>query len=551
MQDIRCPHDEESHFMAIVFQEDFDGPNGSALSSGNTGFSAVQNPPIFSTAIKKAGTASARYTTTGSYSYVERTIAATTVRYWSFYIRPVSSPSANTVVFFVGASSASADRKFQVTLNTTRTVKMQQGSGAIIVGSATASTCPLNEWSRIDLSFSNGTITLALYPGNANCDKAAGTAMGGDTSSAVIANDAFDYMSLGVVNGTTSDFYIDEFREDTASLPGPLSVSGGLTPYLYYDTGSAWVDVTENLWYDNGTSWFQIEGDGISTGATQPANPRPIAGWGSSSMQGVGSGGSDVLSTLASTFSVAQNNYGYSGDWSLHTAAKMGAIPALVTIAGGTLPASGSVTVTISNIGNIGNNGTTLTGTLNSVPVSIVYSKTNTQYTLTRTTNGSALSVAANTPLVVNEGLLHRPDTNLIWTGKNDLTINANAAVQSVIDTTQACWDYIGPTIGQRLVMGHYLDPAQTSGNARSAILTVNSSYASSYGQQFIDVEGFLSSSAVWTKTGITPTASDLTAQTNRVLPPSLAYDTQHMNTAGYQAVAGLVVERLESLGWY
>lgn len=532
--------------MAVVFHANFDGTNGSSLSTGSTGFTEVINPGIFSSAVKKSGTAAAYFATTNSYSYLGRVLPATNKRFWSFYVRPAASPSANTVLFFAGTSSDGNDRTFQVVLNTTRTIKVQQGAAAIILGSASTGACPLNEWSRIDITLANGMLEYALYPGDAQCDNPAGSAAPGNASGGALSASTISYVYIGIGNGTTNQIYIDEFREDTTSLPGPIAGGGAIEPYLYFDDGSQWVDVTESLWYDNGQSWVSVSG-GVTPPA--PVAPLPIAGWGSSSMAGTGGGGVSLLSELATAFSVTTNNYGRSGDWSFHTAAKMGAIPAQVTLPSNTMPASGSVVVTIGNIGDRGNSGTTLEGTLVGVPVSIVYNGS--QWTLTRMSAGGSVSVPGNSPLAVTAGSQRRNDTNIIWTGKNDLTNDALAGVQGALDTTRACWDFLENGAKQRLVLGHFLNQNQLSGNARTAILNVNSAYAAEYGQYFVDVEGFLSSSDVWTRAGVSPTSADLTAQANRVLPPSLAYDNLHNNSAGYQAIGWLVRERMRQLGWY
>lgn len=535
--------------MAVTFHEGFDGSNGATLTAANTGFASFVSAPVFSTAVKKAGTASTHFVTSGSASYALRSMAATTTRYWSFYVRPTVAPSANAILFFAGASSAGTDRRFQITLNVNMSIKVQQGSDAIIVGTATSSACPLNQWSRIDVSYDAGVVGCALFPGDANCDKAVGSAVAADKITGSIAGGSVSTVIIGAYNGTTADFYIDEFTEDGTAVPGGVAGGQATGLYLHYDTGTKWVDVTQNLWYDTGTAWVRIEGAGTGSGAV--ASPRSITGWGSSSMKGTGGGATTVLSELARLNQVATSTTAFSGDWSSHTAAKMGATPALVTLMGNSLPVSGSVAATISNVSDRGNDGTTLDGALNGTAVSIAFTKTGALWTATRSTPGSAVSVSANTPLVTNRGQQARTDTNILWMGKNDLTINANAAVQSVIDATQTCWDYVNSATPQRLVLGHFLNQDHVTGSSRTAIFAVNSAYASVYGQYYVDVEAFLSSSDVWVRAGVTPTAADLTAQANRVLPPSLASDLLHNNAAGYRAIAWLVDEHMRSLGWY
>lgn len=243
-----------------TFSEPFDGgANGVTLSTSNTAFDSVINAPTFSTSVAKKGTGSAYFNVSDAYAYLERTFTSTTTRYWSFYIRPVTAPSVNTPIFFAGTAHGEATRVFQVTLNTNLSVKLQQGSGATIVGSNTTSTLPLNQWSRIDVLYNGGSLNLHLYAGDANCDAAINTATGGNVVGGSIGASNISYLYLGVGSSSTTQLYIDEFREDSASIPAPVEATVILNPYLYYDTGSAWVDVTDQLYYDNGTSWVQIE----------------------------------------------------------------------------------------------------------------------------------------------------------------------------------------------------------------------------------------------------------------------------------------------------
>ncbi|WP_269939002.1 hypothetical protein [Arthrobacter sp. HY1533] len=213
--------------MASTISELFEGADGVNITSANTVFDLVEGTfgAKFSTAVSKAGTSSAKIVTTAGNCQMELTRTSVTTRYWSFYIRPTAAPSTNTVVFFVGSSLATANRTFQVTFNADLTMKVQQGSTATIVGAATTSTLPLNQWSRVDVSLVSGALSFALFPGDLNCDAAVGTAATGNKVSATITPTAITSLYLGAGNSSTNNFYLDAFREDDAAIPAPVAVA--------------------------------------------------------------------------------------------------------------------------------------------------------------------------------------------------------------------------------------------------------------------------------------------------------------------------------------
>lgn len=210
--------------MAITLNEEFDGPNGVAADATNTVFDNVGasgGTSIFDTATKKSGTASCRFQSTANYHALWLTRTSVTARYWSFYIRPTAHPAANTPIFYVGSDGSPGGRTVQITYNSAGTMKIQQGSSAVIVGSNTSSSLPLGEWSRIDLSLDNGAVTFALYPGNANCDNPVGTADPGNTASGTIGT-SNACIQLGPTSSSTVDFHIDAFRESDSEVPGSV-----------------------------------------------------------------------------------------------------------------------------------------------------------------------------------------------------------------------------------------------------------------------------------------------------------------------------------------
>jgi hypothetical protein len=235
--------------VAVVLNEPLDGTNGVSLSTGNVSIATAilgAGTATFDTSLKHEGTSAAHFQTSasgtpfGTLRALENTTASTaTTRYFSFYIYPTASPSANTTLHYLGASAAS--RSCQLVFNTTRTFKIQN-QGAILIGANTTSVIPLNEWTRIDWSLVGSTVKLEVYPGNANCDSVVNNALPGDTVVGTTTPPAnpLAYQFLGVGAASTNDFYLDAFRADDASLPGPSVASAQTLAPATDITTSGW-----------------------------------------------------------------------------------------------------------------------------------------------------------------------------------------------------------------------------------------------------------------------------------------------------------------------
>lgn len=265
--------------------------------------------------------------------------------------------------------------------------------------------------------------------------------------------------------------------------------------------------------------------------------------WGSSSAERIGTALGQALAGTGATF----NNEGKGAETSQHINARLGSIPALLTVTGGSIPASGDVTVTASNVGN-SVEMKPFTGTLNGVPGRLT--STATVFTFTRTGSGAVTPVPAGTPFIPDIGTASRQHVTILWPGKNNLSGAGSAPL--VIQQTAAAFDYISPLVKRVLVLGHFVDTAQSAGSTQHTnVNTVNAAYAARYGDLYLDVSGYLCSPQLWADTGITPTANDLTQQAAGIKPDSISHDSGHMNAAGYTAVSALIRKKLTSLGWY
>lgn len=225
--------------MAETFSAPFEGTNGDTATTSNTNFTGIAGTaPSFSTAVFKDGQSSIHFPS-GTMSRLEHTRGAATVRHWSFYMYPIAQPAANTPIFFAGSALNAAGRTFQLTWNASGTFKIQRDSTAIKIGSDTSSAIPLNEWSRMDLSAVDGLIAMAFYPGNAQCDKAVGTADPSNMASGQIAVSALNAFFVGADTGSAGNYYMDALREDDSVIPGPLANEPDFTHFRF--DGTAWV----------------------------------------------------------------------------------------------------------------------------------------------------------------------------------------------------------------------------------------------------------------------------------------------------------------------
>ena len=58
---------------------------------------------------------------------------------------------------------------------------------------------------------------------------------------------------IGNLSGAVAyNSYMDRMIFDGSDEPAVLASS---TPWIYYDNGTSWIDVSGSLYYDNGTSW--------------------------------------------------------------------------------------------------------------------------------------------------------------------------------------------------------------------------------------------------------------------------------------------------------
>ena len=228
-------------------------------------------------------------------------------------------------------------------------------------------------------------------------------------------------------------------------------------------------------------------------------------------------------------------------------AARQGAVPAKLTFPSNTIPASGTVTVTVSNV-PLDADLKPFSGVVSDVAGTLTCDGS--VFTFTRTAAGSAKASPAGSEFIPDVGMASRQHTTMLWSGKNSLSGAGNAPL--VIEQTDKQFDFLTPMVKRCLVLGHFVDTGQAKGGTQwTNVNTVNAAHAARYGDLFLDVSAYLCSAQLWVDTGISPTPEDLQAQADGIKPPSISHDAGHMNAAGYTVVSALIRQKLSSLGWY
>lgn len=279
----------------------------------------------------------------------------------------------------------------------------------------------------------------------------------------------------------------------------------------------------------------------------EQGNVRPVVSgdfhdvvcWGDSMTAGAGGAGTTYPDVLASLSGRTVHNAGVGGETSVTICGRSGANPFILSVQGGSIPASGGVTVTFDGINaqvpapliqGAGTPGGTFAGTLKGVPG--IISLDAGVYTFTRTAAGSAITANRPEPYYTDWGKARRNDIWIIWIGQNGPS-DARA-----IEDARAMIQHMDALNKRWLVI-----PKPTSNDATDALFfgefgrrcLLWRQYAVAYGLQ---------------DAGITPTSQDDIDIANGVIPTSLRVDAVHGNASYYTVLGTQVHRRLAELGW-
>ncbi|MGI4818623.1 MAG: hypothetical protein ACRYFE_08885 [Janthinobacterium lividum] len=267
------------------------------------------------------------------------------------------------------------------------------------------------------------------------------------------------------------------------------------------------------------------------------------SGWGSSSMERTG----PALQSIMAARGVDFFNGGKGGERIQHSAARQGAMPALLTFPANEIPASGSVEVTANNVSP---SSSMLSFTGEVAGVAGTLSSTASALSFTRASAGAAVSVTPGSALIPHEGVARRGGFQVLWLGKNNLGVAGADAL--VIEGTDACFEYHSAMARRVLVVGQFVDTDTAIPSLESdQIQLINDYQRARYQRLFIDIEAWMCSEQAWIDTGIVPTSSDLLQQAEGRKPSSLSVDSGHFTTHVYGVIAEkLILARMLELGW-
>lgn len=251
-------------------------------------------------------------------------------------------------------------------------------------------------------------------------------------------------------------------------------------------------------------------------------------------------------------------NLGVSGYTVDEEAVRIGALPLPLTVTGGSIPTTGPVTVATTAVIGWRPSGTArnIPGSLAGVPGTLNRTNSDTSFTFTRTTDGSAVTVAG-APLFVPDYAGHDGDTAIILLGRNDVTYSVKGADASVADHVAKgiarIVNWLTPSIKQVLIVSNTTTTAETSGTAGYAtVADINTRLAAAYPSRFLNLRSYLVTRAI-IDLGITPTTADNAAIAGDTLPPSImdgGTDNTHWSKATAVLVAAQINNYLTTRGW-
>lgn len=255
------------------------------------------------------------------------------------------------------------------------------------------------------------------------------------------------------------------------------------------------------------------------------------------SMTGAGSSGSWVTKLAAVT---GRNHYngGIGGQSVSSIAARQGGVPALVTLVGNSIPASGVVPVEVISRTPI-DPSTSITGTLSGV-AGTLSRDTGVVHTFTRATAGVGTVCVPGTPFVPDVAKANRNRKFTLSAGRNGFK---NSTPESIVGAIRSMRDYstsaqgfvldVPPWVGEEL-------PA-APGSSREALNKLNAMLKAEFPSEFLNVFELLRTPAAAQAAGIFFSADDQTDITNGITPRSFRTDGGHLNEQGGKAVAYFV----------
>ncbi|MQT93014.1 SGNH/GDSL hydrolase family protein [Pseudomonas helleri] len=249
--------------------------------------------------------------------------------------------------------------------------------------------------------------------------------------------------------------------------------------------------------------------------------------------------------TLAALCGLPAYNGGWGGQGYSQIAARQGGVPARLTVAGNTIPATGSVTVTAA-LNNPLSDGGGRQGLL--AGVLGMLNMAGGVLTFTRSAQGEAVSCPAMSYFTPADGLAHADRHVTIWIGRNSFK---DVAPALIVASIRSMIDYLTPRVKRVIVMSippWVGEEFGTSGRAR--LDACNAAIAAAFTEFWLDISAWLRTAEAATAAGITFTSDDLADISNGLTPRSLRSDSGHLNALGNIAIGKRVYQESQIRGW-
>lgn len=295
---------------------------------------------------------------------------------------------------------------------------------------------------------------------------------------------------------------------------------------------------------------FAVTGSAVDTSPLLFVGDSIAEGWGSRS------------APLATSLGRSIVNLGIGGQASPQIAARQGGVPALVTVTGNSIPASGAVTVTaltepdgtaVSPLKLTGDGSRTLPVVIAGVAGTLtgVTSGGTATYTFTRSATGAVMPCPAGSPMTA--GWATRAHIPVLLGPRNDLGPSSGDGfrepVADVVARYRAMLDW--STSPRALVLG-VLPRSDATVDGRANLVTLNNALRNAFPQAWADWGAYLRSDAAFAAAGVSKTADDTTDIANGDTPRSFrsTADIVHLNDAGYAAANHFIQLVFASRGW-
>ncbi|KQR43439.1 hypothetical protein ASF87_16750 [Microbacterium sp. Leaf161] len=245
---------------------------------------------------------------------------------------------------------------------------------------------------------------------------------------------------------------------------------------------------------------------------------------------------------------------GIGGQQSVDIAARLGGMPPLVTVAGGFIPTSGAVAVTIAGgIRPLRSSGSlSRPAILGGVGGALATGDGGVTYTFTRSASGYAVPIpATGSPLVM--GVEHRDELQIFSAPRNDIGRSTadtlyRATIPEIVARYEAMIAWRAPS--GRFLMLSMLPWSDETPEGTAARLATDAVLRDLCPQQWLDWAAWLRTDAAFASVGATKTTQDSAGIAAGFTPPTFLVDAGHLNATGYAAANVLVAPSVLARGW-